>query len=72
MTDGGRWGETPVEVHTFDDGIHREDVEAIPLRLDHGRIVADAHGEPGGRGQQFLLNPGDQLALGEIGDGHLA
>jgi hypothetical protein len=66
----GAWGrERPIEVHAFDERVHRQDVEAIPLGLDHGRIVADADGHPIRSRRQSVLNTGDEFALGELGEG---
>jgi len=53
----------------FHHGVHAQHFETIPLRLDHRGIVANANEEPGGRRRQLLLDPGDQLAFREIGDG---
>jgi hypothetical protein len=53
-------------VHTFHKSINGEDFEPVPFRLDHGGVVADAHGEPGRRHGEESLDASNQLALGEI------
>jgi hypothetical protein len=55
-------------VHAFDERVHAQNVEAVPLRLDHGRIVADADRHPARRWRQAVLNAGDEFALGKVAD----
>jgi hypothetical protein len=52
-----------VEVDAFHDRIHAEDLEPVPLRLDNGRIVADADRQPAGRRLEAFSNALDELAL---------
>ena len=40
----------PIEVDAFDQRVGREHLEAVALRLDDRRIVADADDDPGGAG----------------------
>jgi hypothetical protein len=64
--------EPAVEVDTFHQRIDGEDLDAVPLWFDHCRIVADADNQPVGCGGKTLRDPGDQFALGEVGNGHFA
>ena len=68
MTDRGRWCETAIEMNALDERIDRDHFKLVPLRLENGRIVSDADGEPVGRLREPRLNASDELALGEIRD----
>ena len=66
---GGR-RKAPVEMNTLHNRIDAEDLQPVPLRLDDGRIVANADRQPAGRRLQPLRNALDELALCEVGDSH--
>ena len=68
MTDGRGRRERAIEVHAFDERVDAQHLEAIALRLDHRRIVADADQHPVGRRRQPCVNARDELALGEARD----
>ncbi len=72
MTDGVGRDERAVEVHAFDDRVHREHFDAVPLRLHHGRIVTDTDQQPVGRGREMSLDARDELSLGAVGNDHFA
>jgi hypothetical protein len=56
-------------VHAFDERVDGQDLDAVSLRLDHRRIVANAHEQPVRRRRQLLLDARDEVRLGEIPDG---
>ncbi len=60
--------EPPVEVHAFDDRVHRQHVEAVPLRRHDRRIVADADDHPARRGRQRGADARDERRLGDVAD----
>jgi hypothetical protein len=55
-----------IEVDTFDERIDAQCLDAVPLRLDDRRIVADADKQPVRGGRQILLDARDQIALAQI------
>ena len=72
VSDGGGRRERAVEVHAFNQRVDTQDLELVPLRLHHRRIVADADRHPGGRRRKVAGDASDELALGEIRNRHLA
>jgi hypothetical protein len=68
MPDGCRRGEPPIEMDSFDDGVDGQDLDTIPLWFDNGGIVANANKKPGRGRLKPLLDAGDQLAFGEVGN----
>ena len=58
-----------IEVDAFDQRVHGQHFEPVPLRLHDGRIVADADEQPVGRRRKLRLNARDELGFGEVGDG---
>jgi hypothetical protein len=73
MSDGAGRREPPVEVNALDDRVNAQDLDAIPLRFDDGRIVADADGDPIWRGRKSGLDMRNELRFGKLRDRcHLA
>jgi hypothetical protein len=64
--------EPTIEMNAFDKRIDTQDFQPVPLRLDNGRIIANADGHPVWRRRELSLNSRDELALGEVGNGHFA
>ena len=60
--------ETPVEVDTFDNSVHRDDVQRASCRDQHCGVVAGADDDPGGK-RDPGANSLDQGALAEFADG---
>ena len=65
--------ERAVEVDALDERVDGQHLDAIPLRLDHRRIVADADEQPVRRRRRRRPRMrAIELALGAVGNGHFA
>ncbi len=60
--------ERAIEMDALDERVHAQHFRAVPLRLDHGGIVADSDEHPRRRRREVRPNEGDQLAFGAIAD----
>ena len=67
MTDCRRRSERAIEMDAVDEGVDAEDFQAVALRLDDRRIVADTDRKPGRGGGKPSADAGDELAFGQIG-----
>ncbi len=65
--------EPSIEMNAFDNRVDAQNLDAVPLRFNDRGVVADSDEQPGRRGREVSLYAGNELALGEVGDGrHLA
>ena len=58
-----------IEVHAFNERVDGQDLDAVSLRLDNSRIVANPHEQPVRRRRQMLLDTRNEVPLAEIPDG---
>ena len=72
MADRVRRDERAIEMNTLDERVNRDHLDAVTLRLDDRRVVADADEQPRRRRGQPAADTRDELALRAVGNHHFA
>jgi hypothetical protein len=63
------WHERPIEMHAFDETIDTQNLDPIPRRLHHRRIVTNPYEHPVGRGGKVRANALDERTLSQFAYG---